>query len=306
MRCAPPEGPRAAGGTLGSRVCRLAPMRVLIGSALVVLVLNLLAGCAQADRSDALPPADTVPRALQDDAPSPDTALPAFDTAHARPAAPVPDAPSGPVSDSSAEMPGAAVPQQEPERLLRGAAARYAEVRSMRAAFSMETRNPLLRETVRSRGDLFQRRPDRILLRFSEPAGDIIVSDGRYIWVWYPSVDSTQVLRTPAAAGAGGVDLLSQFVGDPTERFDWAVRGVEPVDERPAVAIALDPRGDEAYRQLVVWIDRQDFRVRRFEIIEHSGVVRRVELRDLTFDPDLPDSIFRFSPPPGARIVGAP
>jgi outer membrane lipoprotein carrier protein len=211
----------------------------------------------------------------------------------------------GPASTAGAGAPpAAAAVSQEGEQLLRRSAARYAAIRSMRASFAMETRNPLLRETVRSRGELFQRRPDRILLRFEDPAGDVIVSDGRFIWVWYPSVDSMQVLRTPAAAGAGGVDLLAQFVGDPTERFAWTARGPEDVDGRPATILALDPRGEETYRQLVVWIDRDDQLVRRFEITEHSGVVRRIDLQALVIDPALPDSLFRFTPPPGARIVG--
>jgi len=194
--------------------------------------------------------------------------------------------------------------QEEGVRLLAGAAARYGRIRSMRADFAMEASNPLLRETILSHGELFQRRPDRILLRFEDPAGDIIVSDGRYIWVFYPSVDSAQVLRTPAAAGAGGVDLLAQFVGDPTKRFRWSLRGTEEVAGRTAAILVLDPRGDEAYVKLVVWIDRADFLVRRFEVTEHSGLVRRIDLTDLVIDPDLPDSLFRFVPPPDARIVG--
>lgn len=208
---------------------------------------------------------------------------------------------AAPADTAAAAVPGE---QEEALRLLRGSAARYGAMRALRASFTMETRNPLLRETVRSRGMLYQRRPDRLLMRFEEPSGDVIVSDGRWIWVWYPSVDSAQVLRTPAAAGAGGVDLLSQFVGDPTERFTWTARPTESIGDRANSVIALDPRGSEAYRQLVVWIDVRDLLVRRFEITEHSGVVRRVDLRDVVVDPDLPDSLFRFDPPAGARIVG--
>ncbi|MGD8278355.1 MAG: outer membrane lipoprotein carrier protein LolA, partial [Gemmatimonadota bacterium] len=201
---------------------------------------------------------------------------------------------------------GTATPQDSALALLRRTAARYASIRSMRATFSMETRNPLLRETVKSRGELFQRRPDRLLMRFTEPAGDVIVSDGQYIWVWYPSVDSTQVIRSAAGSVGGTVDLLAQFVGDPTKRFSWSVGPTETIDGHAAAMYTLDPLGAEAYRQLVVWIDRDDALVRRFEVIEANGVERRVELLDVVLDADLPDSLFRFTPPPGVRVVGAP
>jgi outer membrane lipoprotein carrier protein len=274
-----------------------------IGVVAALLAFSPIAGCGPADRGEGPAPPDTAAHALETAGPAP---APPPSSAAGAPASVAASPPAERVAEPQPQSTALPEPQDEAESWLRRAAARYAEVRSMRAAFAMETQNPLLRETVRSRGDLFQRRPDRILLRFAEPAGDIIVSDGRAIWIWYPSVDSTQVLRGPAATGAGGMDLLAQFVGDPTLRFASTLRGSESVDGRPAVVIALDPRGEEPYRQLVVWIDRRDHLVRRFEITELSGVVRRVELHDLVIDPALPDSLFRFSPPPGARIVGAP
>lgn len=197
-------------------------------------------------------------------------------------------------------------PQDSALALLQRTGTRYASIRSLRATFSMETSNPLLRETVKSRGELFQRRPDRLLMRFTEPAGDVIVSDGQFIWIWYPSIDSTQVMRSPAGSGGGGVDLLAQFVGDPTKRFSWSVGRTDTVAGHTATMYTLDPLREEAYQQLVVWIDRDDALVRRFEVTEANGVSRRIELRDVVIDSDLPDSLFRFTPPPGARIVGAP
>jgi outer membrane lipoprotein carrier protein len=186
---------------------------------------------------------------------------------------------------------------------LRRASAAYEGLRSLRADFVMEQHNPLLRSATTSRGTIFQRNPDRILLRFSDPAGDVIVGDGTHFWVYYPSVDAGQVLRAPAASAGGGVDLRAQFVGDPFERFDYTVEGRERVDDRPALAIALTPRYDMGYRTLRVWIDDADGFARRFQITEHNGVTRTFHLSRLERNPVLDDELFRFTPPPGARIV---
>ncbi len=65
-------------------------------------------------------------------------------------------------------------------QLLRRTAALYSGMKTMRATFGLVTTNSLLHTTVSSRGTLFQRRPDRILLRFDDPKGDVVLGDGRF------------------------------------------------------------------------------------------------------------------------------
>ncbi|MGH7480595.1 MAG: LolA family protein, partial [Longimicrobiales bacterium] len=197
-------------------------------------------------------------------------------------------------------------PAGEPEtdELLRATAAAYESLRSLRADFVQRLENPLLGKETTTRGTLFQRRPDRFLLRFSEPEGDIIVSDGRSIWVYYPSIDPEQVVRADASpGGAGAIDLQAQFVGDPVERFRAERHPSERVAGREAYVVTLTPRRPAGYESLKVWIDARDHLVRRFVIRERSGLVRRFELRALELNPALPDRLFEFEPPPGATIV---
>lgn len=257
-------------------------------------------------RPDSTPgPHDAVGTALSTP-PAPPEAEAAADPAP-RAAQPTPD--SAGTASSRTEPPAPSVEPVEPPagqdvaRLLRRTASIYSAMRSMQAEFTMLTRNPLLRTEVTSHGTLFQRRPDRILLRFTDPAGDVIVGDGKYFWVYYPSVDPKQVVRTPAAGTAGVVDLQAQFVGDPLTRFEHTVRGREAIDGRDATAVMLVPREVLDYDSLEVWIDTQDSLVRRFQITDPNGVSRRLDLRNLEVDADLPDDLFTFTPPEGVRIV---
>jgi outer membrane lipoprotein carrier protein len=190
------------------------------------------------------------------------------------------------------------------DAILARASRAYAGVRTLRADFEQSTENPVLRRTTTSRGTLFQSRPDRFAMRFSQPEGDRIVADGDYIWVYYPSVDAQQVIRmTAGAGGAGAVDLQAQFLGNPTERFDAVHEGSESVNGRAADVLTLTPRGRESFRSLKVWVDREDALVRRFEITEHNGVIRRFLLRNLTPGAAIDASTFQFTPPEGAHVV---
>lgn len=190
------------------------------------------------------------------------------------------------------------------DEILERAARAYANVRTMRADFEQSTENPVLRRTTTSRGTIFQSRPDRFAMRFSQPEGDRIVADGQYIWVYYPSVDAEQVIRMRAVpGGAGAVDLQAQFLGDPTERFNAVHNGTESVGGRQADVLTLTPRDAANFRSLKVWVDRGDALVRRFQITEHNGVVRSFLLRNLTPGAEIDASVFRFTPPEGAHVV---
>jgi len=204
---------------------------------------------------------------------------------------------------AAVSAPAPAARQQSAEAILRHAAAAYRAVRSLRAGFVQVVKNPLLGGAITSKGTIYQRRPDRFLMKFSDPAGDVLVSDGQWFWIYYPSVDPKQVIRTPAAGAGQAVDLQAQFLGDPERRFSARLEGREAVAGRQAYVLDLTPRGSEAFKALKLWIDPDDYLVRRFEITEQNGSVRHLELSDLRVNVAAGDALFRFAPPAGAHIV---
>jgi outer membrane lipoprotein carrier protein len=275
----------------------------------------LLAACGRADTGEASP--DTASRgqvespvpAAQEPAPGSDAAVMDGTPAAELPieGAPAPSAPAG-------RAPGgapAATPQQaqqpapgaaSAEEILRRVERTYQGIRSMEADFVQQMNVPLLGTNQRSQGKLYQRRPDRFLMRFTDPAGDVIVADGRHFWMYTPSVDRTQVLRTRLGEGGAQADLQQQFVSNPTQRFASTLNGTETVDGRATQLLTLVPRGRSQYRQIRVWVDQADHLVRRFEMTEENESVRRVELRNIRLNPTLSDALFQFTPPAGTQV----
>jgi outer membrane lipoprotein carrier protein len=224
--------------------------------------------------------------------------------ARTTPSAPAQPAPKPPVQQTPPPAPEQPKPTQSNDAaaILKRSASAYSNLRSLRAQFSQSLENPLLGRVVQSRGTIAQRRPDRFLMRFTDPDADVIVSDGEYFWVYYPSVDKKQVFRSQAAA-AGGLDLQAQFIGDPTRRFNYTYRGRETVGGRAADVFTLVPKEDLGYRSLKVWLDGQDGLARKFDLTEVNGVTRHIELSHLEVNPTLADALFRFTPPADARII---
>lgn len=178
----------------------------------------------------------------------------------------------------------------------------YSGVRSMEADFVQEVYVPLLESTQHSRGKLFHRAPDRFLMRFSQPEGDLVVADGRYVWMYYPSNDPGQVMRAPLAEGGQQVDLQREFLSDATSRYTATRTGSRSIGGREAHALTLLPRGQSPYSEVRIWVDTADHLVRRFEITEQNGTIRRLEMSDLRPNVTLADDLFAFAPPPGVQV----
>ncbi len=195
---------------------------------------------------------------------------------------------------------------QSPTATLDRAVRAYKNVKTVRASFSQTITNPLLGATVKSAGELVQRRPNHVSVRFTDPAGDRIVADGAWVWFYLPSSTPGQVVRTRIAkGGSGSPDLTAQFLDTPASRFDVTDRGTEKVNGRTARVLSLVPKpGVEAqFTKALIWVDSADALIRQFELTEPSEIVRRVTITKLTLNPTISASAFRFTPPLGTKVI---
>ena len=191
--------------------------------------------------------------------------------------------------------------------MLDRASAAYDSISTLSVDFVQIVMNPLLGAPDTTRGALHIKRPSHFAMRFTDPAGDRVVADGRHLWLYTPSTTPGQVVRTAIpAAGNTGPNLIGQFVERPRERYD--ARYVRP-DSLPsgwADVVALVPKQTNLpYQEAVIWVDRSDGLVRRIEIAETSGagLQRVVTLSRVRVNAEVPAREFRFSPPAGVRVV---
>jgi outer membrane lipoprotein carrier protein len=182
----------------------------------------------------------------------------------------------------------------------------YKTVNTVRASFTQTITNPLLGATVTSAGEMVQRRPNHVSVQFSDPAGDRIVADGKWVWFYLPSSTPGQVIRSKIADGmVGSPDLTAQFLEAPAARFDVKDLGREKVNGRPARMLSLVPKPgvDAPFTKAVIWVDSADALIRQFELTEPSEIVRRVTIKSLKLNPTIPASAFRFTPPSGTTVI---
>ncbi len=197
----------------------------------------------------------------------------------------------------------------DPASVLRRARAEYATVRTARAEFEQEIKNPLLGRTLTSRGTLVQRKPGRLAVTFTDPAGDRIVSDGQWLWVYIPSSAPGQVLRLPAGdEGTGGVDLAATVLDAPREGYNLTAAGARVVSGRPAhgVQMVARPGAEVPFPRATLWVDDVDASVREVAITDGSGVSRTIRLLTWEKNANVDATSFAFKLPKGVKVVQQP
>lgn len=194
----------------------------------------------------------------------------------------------------------------EVARILARAERTYADLSSLRARFRQTIEVPLMDRRRDGHGIWYQAGRGRFRMDFLEPPEDEIVADGIHLWLYYPSTNPKQVIKSPLGSGetrAGTADVLARILEEARTAYEGTYAGRERVAgvETHRIALApLDP--GSPYRRVRVWIGVEDDLVRRFEITEANETVRTVTLTQLEPNVPIPEGTFRFTPPADADV----
>lgn len=182
------------------------------------------------------------------------------------------------------------------------AVAAYRNVRSIRATFDQTLTNPVTSRSSAAKGELLVKRPGKLSVKFTEPAGDRIVSDGSRVWIYLPSSNPGQVIRARADAQGTGLDVSTELLTAPRTRFTVTDGGAATVGDYATHVVVLVPKAARNYTKARLWIGDKDGLVRQLELTEQSGVTRLVVFRSVQLNAAIPASAFRFEVPPGVKI----
>ena len=179
----------------------------------------------------------------------------------------------------------------------------YGSVNTLRARFEQTLTNPITKTSRTARGEYLQEGRKRFALRFTDPAGDAIVSDDSALWMYLPSTARGQVIKAPVAAGAG-LDLLTELLSAPRDNYTVRSLADDSVGVHATAVYRLTPRSaGGAFARAVLWVGRDDALLWQLEVEEQSALIRRVRFTSIRTNVPLPKEAMTFSPPLGVRIV---
>lgn len=182
----------------------------------------------------------------------------------------------------------------------------YANIKTLRASFTQTVTNPLTHSDVTSHGELQQRIPGDVSVRFTDPAGDRIVANGKVVWVYLPSTNPGQVIRTNLdSSGVQVPDVATWFLDSPDTRYTISSAGTAAIDGHATTAVTLVPKDKSLpFAKATIWVDDDDSLIRQVETIDTQGLKRRIELTRLTPNATLDKDAFQFKVPKGVKVFG--
>ena len=195
--------------------------------------------------------------------------------------------------------------QSPADKAIESAVAAYAGIRTAKATFEQTIMNPLLGSELKSRGEFEQSRPNRFAFRFTDPKGDVIICDGRYVWVYLPTSTPGRVNRAPCGGDqAGSLDLIGEFFTNPKDRYTIGDGGAATIGDRKTHVVLLTPKSkDAAFVRAKVWIDPASGTLLQFEAVEPNGLTRVVRITNFSPNAPVNNRAFTFTVPKGVKIV---
>jgi len=151
-------------------------------------------------------------------------------------------------------------------------------------------------------GVMHVQRPGRLRWEVRDPYPQLVLADGRSLWVFDPDLEqvSVQPLRT-AIAGSPAIFLTS--AADVQVQAHYQVRRVEPPADA-AARYVLEPRDPASlYRDLTLTF-AADGALAGLDIVDHLDQVTRIAFADVAVNPPLAGRLFTFEIPDGVDVIG--
>jgi outer membrane lipoprotein carrier protein len=197
----------------------------------------------------------------------------------------------------------AAAAAERPGPLLSCVQARYGALRGLAAGFAQESRVASLGRPRTRSGRLYFQTPGRMRWEYDGPDPQLIVADGKTLWLYRP--ERKQVVTQPVDAAFTRQTPLLFLMGrgDFAAEFTWEERALAP-EADGAVRVALRPRVEKPdLARLVLEIVPGECRLAGTSVEDAFGNVTRLVFSGERADAGLDPALFRFSPPPGTEVV---
>jgi outer membrane lipoprotein carrier protein len=197
-----------------------------------------------------------------------------------------------------------APPAQSLDDVVKGLEGAYGRITDLKAEFNQNAFNKSLNQTIPAAGSVYLKKGGKLRWEYTQPTPQEIVSDGKTLWVYTPTLNQVNVAPAPEAlAGPAGSFLVG--LGKLREHFD--VRFMNPAVPRDAdgnVVLDLTPKQPlPTLSRLILSIDPKSWQVRKAVVYDQFENTVTMRFTRMALNSNLPDSLFTFTPPKGVATV---
>lgn len=173
-----------------------------------------------------------------------------------------------------------------------------ADVHSLTANFQQTVVDAQKKQILHSGGTVALQRPGRFRWDYRTPYPQLIVGDGKRIWIYDTELEQITVKpmakalgSTPSLLLSGGLNLDKNFTYHALSRND-GLQWVELVPRKPDSSFSKVDLGFAANALAAM------------DLVDGFGQVTRFRFTDVKVNPTVDPSLFHFVPPAGVDVVG--
>ena len=193
---------------------------------------------------------------------------------------------------------------QSLDEVIRGLEAAYGRMTDLKAEFAQSSFNKSLNQTIPAQGVVSMKRGGKLRWEYSEPTKQEIVSDGKTLWVYTPSLNQVNTGPAPEALSGPAGSFLAGL-GKVREHF--TVRFLNPAQPRDAdgnVALDLTPKLPlPTLSRLLLSVDPKQWEVKKAVVYDQFENTVAMRFTKIAMNSGLPDKLFTFAPPPNTAVV---
>ncbi|MGH7309560.1 MAG: LolA family protein [Candidatus Rokuibacteriota bacterium] len=190
------------------------------------------------------------------------------------------------------------------DEVIRGLEGAYRGMSDLKAEFTQTAFNKSLNSTIPARGAIYLKKGGKVRWEYNEPTRQEIVSDGKVLWVYTPSLNQVntgpapEVLAGPAGSFLAGLGRL---------REHFHVRLLNPAQVTDAagnVALDLMPREPiPTLSRLILAVEPRAWQVRQAIVFDQFENTVTMQFSRVAVNSGLADRLFTFVPPAGVATV---
>jgi outer membrane lipoprotein carrier protein len=196
------------------------------------------------------------------------------------------------------------VSAQSLDEVLREVEGVYGRMTDLRADFTQTAFNKSLNQTIPAKGTVYLKKGGKLRWEFTEPTPQEIVSDGKKLWVYTPTLNQANVADAPEAlAGPAG----SFLAGLGRLRTEFQVRFLNPAQPKDAdghwVLDLIPKQPLPTLARLILALDAKSWEIKKAVVHDQFENTVTMLFTKMAVNSGLPDRTFTFVAPKGVVIV---
>lgn len=152
------------------------------------------------------------------------------------------------------------------------------------------------------------KKPKMMRVEYIQPAeiaGQIMVSDGKTLWMYDPTENQVITMDIPETGQPSEMDHM-EFIAEVLNNSEISFHGSEIIDGRSTYVIEMIPEetgGHFFHEKTIFWVDKVTWMPLRIEMYDNeSKLVDTMEFKNIEINTGVPDTVFEFKIPEGAEV----